>query len=221
VSIVVTNDPIYGKPKTFRAIPLLRLLNLMGFDSRSTNGELVATCSDGYKAVIPVSDAFDGTGFLAFSDCIQTNVASLANVKTATGAIDLQPLYLVWTTASPADKKWPYQIQRIEIFASGWALAAAEPSNPAVARRGFDLFRKNCSSCHSINGAGGRVAVDLNVPMNVTEYWKEPMLRKVIVNAPAIRANAKMPAFPQLTDSDVDVIVNYLKDMKSRKISGK
>jgi mono/diheme cytochrome c family protein len=221
VTIVVTNDPVYEKPKTFAAIPLVRLLNLMGFDHRSKNGELVATCSDGYKAVIPLFEALDGTGFLAFSDSAQTDGANFTPVKTAAGVVDLQPLYMVWTTAKPADKKWPYQIQRIEIFASGWTLAAAEPSNSTEARRGFDLFRKNCSSCHSVNGAGGRVAVDLNVPMNVTEYWKEPILRKVVVNAPSIRANAKMPAFPQLTDSDVDAIVHYLKDMRARKVAGK
>jgi cytochrome c1 len=65
------------------------------------------------------------------------------------------------------------------------------------------------------------VAFDLNVPMNVTEYWKEPILRKVVVNAPSIRANAKMPAFPHLTDSDVDALVHYLRDMRSRKIISK
>jgi mono/diheme cytochrome c family protein len=221
VTVVVTNDPVYEKPKTFAAVPLPRLLNLMGFDSRSTNGELVATCSDGYKAVVPLSEALDGTGYLAFSEGAQTNTATFAPLKTPAGVIDLQPLYMVWTTANPAEKKWPYQIQKIEIFASGWTLAAAEPSNALAARRGFDLFRKNCSSCHSVNGAGGRVAVDLNVPMNVTEYWKEPILRKLLVNAPSVRANSKMPAFPHLSNSDVDALVHYLRDMRLRKIINK
>jgi mono/diheme cytochrome c family protein len=106
-------------------------------------------------------------------------------------------------------------------LASGWTLAAAEPPNALAARRGFDLFRKNCSSCHSVNGAGGRVAVDLNVPMNVTEYWKEPILRKLFVNAPSVRANSKMPAFPHLSNSDVDALIHYLRDMRLRKIINK
>ena len=220
--IVVPNDLVYEKTKTYAAIPLRQLLNQIGFNTRSTNGELVATCSDGYKAVIPISEAFDGTGFLAFSDGLSTEPVGFSWVKTSAGVINPEPLYLVWTNANAATRKWPYQIQKIEIFASGWTLRLAAPSGSASlsARHGFDLLRKNCSSCHSINGAGGRVAVDLNVPMNVTEYWREPFLRKLIVNASSVRAGAKMPSFPNLTDSDVDEILSYLREMRSRKMVG-
>jgi mono/diheme cytochrome c family protein len=216
--IVVPKDLVYEKAKTYTAIPLLPLLHQIGFDNRSTNGELVATCNDGYKAVIPMYEALDGTGFLAYSDGQPTDPVGLSLVKTSAGVINPEPLYLVWTNANPSARKWPYQIQKVEIFASGWTLRLAEPSASRLARRGFDLFRKNCSSCHSINGAGGRVAVDLNVPLNVTEYWKEPVLRKLVVNALSVRANAKMPAFPNLTAADVDAILSYLRDMRSRKV---
>jgi mono/diheme cytochrome c family protein len=217
--IVVPKDLVYGKSKTYSAIPLRRLLNQSGFNTPSINGELVATCSDGYKAVIPISEAFDGTGFLAFSDGQPNDPPGFSSVKTSAGVVDPQPLYLVWTNANASARKWPYQIQKIEIFASGWTLRLAEPSASASARRGFDLFQKNCSSCHSMNGAGGRVAVDLNVPLNVTEYWNLPVLRQLIVNAPSVRANAKMPAFPNLTPADVDAILAYLRDMRSRKVN--
>jgi cytochrome c1 len=60
--------------------------------------------------------------------------------------------------------------------------------------------------------------VDLNFPMSVTEYWKKPVLKKLISDPVSIRANAKMPAFPQLTEANVKDIVSYLERMREQKL---
>jgi mono/diheme cytochrome c family protein len=220
VVLEVSHDQLYGGPKTFRAIPLKRLLGVLApkIATGASTGGLTLSCSDGYKARVPTQEALDGTGFLTFSDDRSSDRVGLSPVKTASGLLDPGPLYLVWTNSGPTHRPWPYKIEQIEVYSSGWTLDLAEPSNSPRARRGFDLFRTTCSPCHAVNGAGGRVAVDLNIPMNVTEYWKESVLRRLITNAPSVRANAKMPAFPTLTDPDVDALVDYLRDMRSRKL---
>jgi cytochrome c1 len=65
---------------------------------------------------------------------------------------------------------------------------------------------------------GGKVGVDLNYPVNVTEYWRKSYIKKLIREPQSIRANAKMPAFPQLSETEIDLLVVYLAEMSGRKV---
>ena len=86
------------------------------------------------------------------------------------------------------------------------------------ARRGFLLVKENCLGCHSVNLVGGDLAPELNVPKNVTEYWRKDDIRALVRNAASFRARSKMPAFPHLADADLDAILYYLETMKAQKL---
>jgi cytochrome c2 len=80
------------------------------------------------------------------------------------------------------------------------------------------LFSRYCIRCHSVNLFGGKVGPELNIPKNITEYFKEQDLPKFILNANAYRAGTKMPNFESIiTTDDAENIVHYLKQMKSEK----
>ena len=212
-------DPVFEGPKTFRAIPLAELLPI--FNCTNSDLDISMRCRDGYMASLTFAEAIDGTGFLAIADESSTNAhsTSFAQLKTKSGLIDPGPLYLFWLNDT-SNRPRPYQIEAIEFHSIGETLSRAKPTGsvPAPARRGFELFKKNCSSCHSVNGAGGRLAVDLNFPMNVTEYWDRRVLKKLLSDPASVRANAKMPAFPQLTQANLNDIIAYLKCMREQKL---
>jgi mono/diheme cytochrome c family protein len=216
--VEVRRDPVFEAPKTFRAIPLAELLQRLGHTNAAL--EIHIRCRDGFMASLSSTEALDGTGFLALADESGTNVSdgtTFSLLKTKSGLIDPGPLYLFWKDDA-GNRPRPYQIEEIEFCPTGETLARAKPIGSASAQRGFELFKKNCSSCHAVNGAGGRLAVDLNFPMNVTEYWKKSVLKKLISDPMSIRANAKMPAFPQLTEANVKDIVSYLERMREQKL---
>jgi mono/diheme cytochrome c family protein len=216
--VEIQRDPVFEAPKKFKAIPLAEVLQKFGHTNSDL--EIQMRCRDGYMAWLLSNEALDGTGFLAFGDESSTNPdgAGFSLLKTKSGPIDPGPLYLFWMDDA-GNRPRPYQIEEIEFYSAGETFARAKPSGPASAQRGFELFKKNCSSCHAVNGAGGRVAVDLNFPMNVTEYWRKPVLKRLISNPASVRANAKMPAFPQLTQANVNDIISYLERVREQKVS--
>jgi len=210
----VQHDPVYECPKRFLAIPIAQLLVKVGY--ATTNFELHVRCEDGFFAMLSSTEALDGTGFLAIADEAFPTGSGFSPLKTKSGVVDPGPVYLFWLNDSGA-RPWPYQIKEIEIFCGNEALARARPSTSKQAQRGFELFKKSCSACHSVNGAGGRVGVDLNIPMNVTEYWSKPVLRRLLDDPQLVRVNAKMPAL-HFSSQQVDDILAYLVDMRARKM---
>lgn len=64
--------------------------------------------------------------------------------------------------------------------------------------------------------------VELNYPVNVTEYFEEKWLKLWIENPSEIRFNTKMPGLNLDIDNIEEVInniVDYLKAMKEKKIT--
>jgi len=128
----------------------------------------------------------------------------------------------VWTGAEQADGHrypWPYQLAAIEIarFEQRYPHTAptGEPRESA-AWQGFAIFRRECVACHSVNGEGGSVGPELNVPRSIVEYRPAEQIEAFVRNPQSFRYTS-MPANPHLSDADLDALVAYFRAMSQRK----
>jgi mono/diheme cytochrome c family protein len=115
---------------------------------------------------------------------------------------------------------WPYQLVRIEAVSFARKYDRLYPQGVAdgtPVKRGFVRFKDECLRCHSINLQGGDVGPELNTPKNILEYWDPKTARQFIRDPGSFRAKSKMPAFPHLTDPDLDDLFAYLSYMRERK----
>lgn len=211
---VKIDDPNYHVVKEFEAFELDALLKFVGI----TGGDELAFHSyDGFAPSIAFAALKKHRGYLVFREA---GGAPLARMEKGKGTIDPGPFYLAWADGAKAkyDLPWPYQLVKIETidWAKKFALLAPRVANESE-RRGFALFRANCVACHSINLQGGEVGPELNVPRNVTEYWKAGELRKFIREASSFRAKIKMPPFTHLKDAEIGDLLAYLTVMKKYK----
>lgn len=218
--VQVNEDPFYGSAMNYSAIRLWPVVEQLAAIKAEEIGsrEFVFVCADGYRAILRGRDVSEETPFLAFSSAESLMSTNWVSRNKGNELSSPAPLYLVWTNSPQGLRPWPYMITHIEIRVAGQSLNQAMPPRPSEqVRSGFDLFQLNCAGCHAVNGAGGQIGVDLNYPLNVTEYWKESHLKRLISNPGTVRANSRMPAFPHLTIEEVDDIVTYLKAMRRHK----
>ncbi len=142
--------------------------------------------------------------------------------------VGLGPFYLVWDNIAHPELKtegesdWPYQVTTVDLISFSDRFPNMAPPNGSSdeVKSGFLSLRKHCMPCHTINGEGGGKAVELNYPVSVTEYLKEPWLIRWIDNPTSIRYNTTMPALnPNAKDRETIIrnIIAYLKAMKNNK----
>ena len=81
---------------------------------------------------------------------------------------------------------------------------------------GYALFQRSCASCHAINGEGGKIGPDLNVPRSIVEYRPIDQIKAYIRDPQATRYTS-MPGHPGLTEGDLDALIAYLTAMSERK----
>lgn len=177
---------------------------------------LVFHCADGYAAQARWSGVAQYAPLVAFGALPELP-------RHGGGTLDPGPFYVFPTKPTPsyADFPWPYQVLRIEIVQAGARpvpmAPVGAPTGGAV-ERGFAAFKGHCLACHQVNGQGGTVGPELNVPLNVTEYWRPAPLRQLLLDPLAVRAGAKMPGFAHLGEPAIDDILAYLRYMKRHKI---
>jgi len=79
---------------------------------------------------------------------------------------------------------------------------------------------KQCSLCHAIKGAGGKMSTDLT---NIATKLKAEDIKKWLTDAATMeKALAKKPSMPmstylknkKLTDADVDALMAYMATLK-------
>jgi mono/diheme cytochrome c family protein len=135
---------------------------------------------------------------------------------------DPAPLYLVWTGPNQDDihrYPWPYQLAAIEImsFEDRYPhLAPRTAAEGSPARTGYEVFRRECVSCHAINGEGGRIGPDLNVPRSIVEYRSAEQIKAYIRDPVSFRYTT-MPAHHHLSVVELDGLVAYFTVMKDLK----
>jgi mono/diheme cytochrome c family protein len=220
---VAVVDPYYGGPKRFRALPLAAVLE-RGFgravhSAEFAREEIVLRARDGYSRVATGEVLLSADAFLAFADAERPGGGFFPIDRRQ---VDPAPFYLVWQGAGHEDADrwpWPYQLAEIEIaeFAAKYPHVAppgAAPGSPA--QRGFAIFRASCAACHAINGEGGTVGPDLNVPRSIVEY-RDPALLKQFIRNPRSFRYTSMPSHEQLTDGDLDDLIAYFTYMSAHK----
>ncbi len=222
-SVAIPNDVAYKREMSFRAVPAASLLGGVAPDDT-----LRFVASDGFVATIPAALLLARGGAVAYL-AIEPDDAPWPPLKPEGGA-SAGPFYLVWLNPERADvtpEQWPYQIARIEDvppLLKRYPMLAPAASAHDTVRRGYAVFEKNCSVCHTLNlGGDATVGPDLNVPYNPTEYMRIDALRRLIRNPQALRRwpAAKMPAFEPrlLSDRDLTDLLAYLRHMADRKVT--
>lgn len=210
-------DPVYGKTKRWRAVPLKDLLTAAygGTWGENALGEVFFDALDGYRSHAKVSTLMNDGGMIAFAD------ADVPGWEPIPGKTDKPaPFYLTWTGPAQTVKNgypWPYEVIGIKMtvledeYPSALPKGAA-PDSPAV--RGWTIFKRSCISCHSISGAGGTVGPDLNEPRGITRYQRRPFLKSFIRKASSFR-RTKMPDFDDLDPVELDALLAYFDHMSN------
>ena len=218
---VMLADPVYRRTMTYRAIPLAELLKGTGI---GPDDHLQARATDNFSVAIPgrlaaSADTAQVEAFLAIEDPEAPWPAIPGKPdKTSAG-----PFYIIWRRAPSiqiSPEYWAYRLAALAVTDSplkrwpGLAVGADVPAGDPI-RTGLDRFVALCMACHRFNGDGeGDQGPDLGRPMNVTQYFQIPALKKLIRDPASVRRwpEQKMPGFDRaaLSDSDLDAIVDWL-----------
>lgn len=105
-----------------------------------------------------------------------------------------------------------------------WLANERRPAAPAAdTAAGARAFAANgCTGCHAIAGtpAAGQIGPDLthigsrtSLGAGTTPMTRDALVR-FIVDAPAVKPGARMPAYPQLSRQDAQAIAAYLESLK-------
>ena len=217
--ISIKNDPVYHKTKKFNAILLKSLLEKFSSVKRldASQMKIVFECVDGYKPEMPLDKFLASKAYLALSDVDAPAGKEWQTIMKDNHEMTAEPFYVVYAD-SPADNdyKWPYNLIKIHFEPAAENESFIKPHDE-TALKGFELFKKNCQTCHAVNKVGGKMGPELNYPKNVTEYWKTGELKGFIKNPNNYRNEVKMPVL-NLSDSEIDEILKYLSVMAKQKL---
>jgi mono/diheme cytochrome c family protein len=221
-ALVTVQDNIDGRPTSYRAVPLLALLNGVADNRFDT---LEARANDGFVAQIPLALVSRGgsggaVAWLAVEDPVHP-WPPMPQKWVSAG-----PFYLIWEhpeRSGVTSEQWPYGLVRLTLSESPvhrWPQLAVPVTLPpdAPGRHGQAVYVSQCLPCHRLNGGGaGEMGPDLGQPMSPSQYLTETGLRSIIRDPKAVRAwpGLQMPSFDQasMSDADLDAVIAYLRAM--------
>ena len=218
-------DPHYGSKKRYFGFKLVDVLNL-GFGQQWRDeafSDITFTALDGYQAISPLSPLKEAGGFVVFADLDVPGWQPIGRSRVSPG-----PFYLVWKGKKQLTANgypWPWQLKTLSLVRFADQYAALQPvSNPVAdpdnvngsVQQGLALFKQRCLRCHAISGQGGKVGPDLNAPQNILAYRSENMV-KAFIRAPSQFRHSHMPDHRDLSEAQLDSLIDYLRDMGRRR----
>ncbi len=219
---VEVEDPYHLRRKRYRACPLAEVMRA-GFGERwaeDPERNFFLRARDGYTRPAAAARLAEAGAWLAFADLSNPQGEGWEPIDRR--RVDPAPFYLVWSGPGQDDPHrypWPYQLVEIEAAPFEREYAHTLPRGLPVgdpAWRGFAIFRGECVACHAINGEGGRVGPELNVPRSIVEYRPAEQI-KAYVRDPGSFRHTSMPPHPHLSNSDLDGLLAYFRAMSRRK----
>ncbi|MEO6028293.1 MAG: c-type cytochrome [Candidatus Binatia bacterium] len=222
---VTIEDAYYGKRKRYRACPLADVLAL-GFgslDGKANEGvDVFFRARDGYEKPASLARVREAGGYLAFADADRMQGDDPGWEPIDRKQADPGPYYVVWEKPAQRDAHrypWPYQLAAIELSSFARRFPHIAPTglpDDDAAWAGFRIFRGECIACHAINGEGGTIGPELNVPQSIVEYRPVEQVKAYIRNPQTFRYTS-MPSHEYLTPADLDGLVAYFRAMRDRK----
>ena len=205
-------DPLYKKLKRYNGFTIQDVLT-SGFNNQwkeKAYTEVSFTALDGYEAIAKISKMFENGGYITFEDRDVNGWEPIGRKKAYPG-----PFYLVWIGENQIPKNeypWPWQLVSINIMSFEEQYPSLPPTGVpegSMVYNGFEIFKGRCIRCHSINRQGGKIGPDLNAPQNILSYRSARMVKEFIKN-PSKYRYTNMPDHDDLSDNDLDSIVEYL-----------
>ena len=209
-------DPYYAREKTFRAVPLVRVLEL-GFPKQEKlfEKQFVLRAKDGYTVPLDGAKLFEPGAYIAFEDAEVPAWEPIGQQRA-----NPAPFYLIWANKAQTNLEThprPYQLATIEIAKFEDVFPFTVPKGAGEdAQKGFATFRQQCILCHAINRQGGRIGPELNVPQSIVEYRPVEQIKAYIKNPLTFRYST-MPPHPNMTDAELDQVIAYFTAMKGLK----
>lgn len=217
-------DPYYKARKTFHATPLPCVLEF-GFGSLPRSWgeqEIIFQALDGYARSATAETLSLEGGFLALGDAGLASWPEILWAPIGREETNPAPFYIIWDQPGQQDPHlfpWPYQLSVVEMKSVVAAYPHTVPTGLAdddPGWRGHEIFLRDCLTCHAINGDGGVVGPELNLPQSIVEYRDVEQL-KLFVRDPQSFRYTRMPANEHLSDADLADLIAYFQAMKVRK----
>jgi mono/diheme cytochrome c family protein len=227
IEVEIPADNGYGHPRRYRAVPLAAVLSAL---PPPPGSELEAAATDGFAAQIPLALAMQAEPGTARA-WLAIEPADAPWPPLPAKRVSAGPFYIVWerpATSRISSEYWPYQLATLRYVpapSKRWPQIAVNASLPAdhPARAGQAVFEATCLACHRMNGGGtSEMGPDLNRPMNPTEYFQLPALRRSIRDPASVRTwpEQKMPGFgpERLSETELDAVIAYLEHMAAQRL---